>query len=295
MPESSKVLRSRIRSVNSTRKITRAMEMVAAAKLRRAQAAMGAARPYALKLQELLAQLAGSASVESHPLFQEREGNTNILVLFTSERGLCGSFNSNIIRLAEDHMRRHPDADWQLYCVGKKGLEYFQKRGHSIVESKLGLSGTPDDDLAREIANDLLGRFESGQVSSVHLAYPAFVTLAINRPTVAQFLHLDRDALLGRSNGDSAEDGGAQSIDYILEPSPERVFDALLPRYLTSKIYITMAEVFTSEHSARMIAMHNATKSCEDLSDELTLRMNKARQTQITNELIEIISGAQAV
>lgn len=295
MPESSKALRSRIRSVNSTRKITRAMEMVAAAKLRRAQAAMVSARPYALKLQELLAQLAGSASVEAHPLFQEREGRTEILVLFTSERGLCGGFNSNIIRLAEDHMKRHPDTDWELYCVGKKGEEYFQKRGHTIIESKVGLSGTPDDDLAREIANDLLGRFESGQASSVHLAYPAFVTLAINRPTVAQFLHLDRDALLGQSDDDSGEEGDAQSIDYILEPSPEHVFEALLPRYLTSKIYITMAEVFTSEHSARMIAMHNATKSCEDLADELTLRMNKARQTQITNELIEIISGAQAV
>jgi len=271
------------------------MEMVAAAKLRRSQEAMTAARPFALKLQELLAQLAGSASVESHPLFQQREGDTSIMVLFTSERGLCGGFNSNIIRLAENHMKRHPDTDWQLYCVGKKGQEHFQRRGHSIIESKLGLSGNPDNELAREIANDLLGRFESGEAASVHLAYPAFVSLAVNRPTVSQFLHLDRDALLTTAPAEAAEDENAQAIDYILEPSPERVFEALLPRYLTSKIFITMAEVFTSEHSARMIAMNNATKSCEDLSDELTLKMNKARQTQITSELIEIISGAQAV
>jgi F-type H+-transporting ATPase subunit gamma len=271
------------------------MEMVSAAKLRRAQEALLAARPYASKLQELLASLAGSASVESHPLFQERESGPQIMVIFTSDRGLCGSFNSNVIRLVERELKGSPGIDWQLYCIGKKGYEYFKSRKWPIIAKKGDLGGRPDNALAKAISDDLLGRFESGEAAAVHLAYPMFVTLAYNRPVIQKFLHLSPDDLRVKTESAAEDKGKKKEIDYILEPSPERVFDALLPRYLTSRIFITLAEVFTSEHSARMLAMNNATKACDDLSDALTLQMNKARQAQITRELIEIISGAQAV
>lgn len=297
MPESLKDLRRRVKSIKSTKQITRAMEMVSAAKLRRAQEALLAARPYASKLQELLASLAGSASVESHPLFQERESGPQIIVVFTSDRGLCGSFNANLIRIVERQLKGNPGVDWQLYCIGKKGYEYFSSRQWPIIDKKLDLGGRPDNDMAREISDELLGRFESGEASAVHLAYPMFVTLAINKPVIQRFLHLSAEDLAVQETGESeeSEEKKKHEIDYILEPSPERVFNALLPRYLTSRIYITLAEVFTSEHSARMLAMNNATRACDDLSDSLTLQMNKARQAQITRELIEIISGAQAV
>lgn len=299
MPESPKVLRRRVKSIKSTKQITRAMEMVSAAKLRRAQEALLAARPYASKLQELLASLAGSASVESHPLFQEREAGPQIMVVFTSDRGLCGSFNSNLIRLVERHLKGNPGVDWRLVCVGKNGAEYFKNRSWPVLDRKVNLGGRPDNDLAKAISDDLLRRFTSGEAAAVHLAYPMFVTLAINRPVIQKFLHLSPDDLAVKpAAGKDASDDQARprrEIDYILEPSPDHVFDALLPRYLTSRIFITLAEVFTSEHSARMLAMNNATKACDDLSTSLTLQMNKARQAQITRELIEIISGAQAV
>jgi F-type H+-transporting ATPase subunit gamma len=292
MPASAKILRRRIRSIKATGKITRAMEMVSAAKLRRAQSILLAGRPYAQNLQQLLGHLAGSASVAEHPLFAQREGNSRIMVVFTGDRGLAGGFNSNLIKLVETELKSQPNINWKLYLVGKKGHDYFKRRQWPIVRSITGLSGRPDLELAREIANDLLARFTSGEADSIYLFYHSFVSLAIYRPKLAKFLNLDQSELAAAEAGAAAK---GPALDYILEPSAERVFDALLPRYLTSKIYITMAEVFTAEHSARMIAMNNATKNCKELTDQLTLQMNKARQAQITRELIDIVGGAQAV
>lgn len=296
MPESLKDLRRRVRSISATKQITRAMEMVAAAKLRRAQEVLLAAKPYAEKLQELLSHLAASATVESHPLFQERNGNRKIMVVFSSDRGLCGGFNTNLLRMIENEMEKDSAADWQVYCIGKKGFEHFNRLDWPIIESKIDLSGRPESDFSRELTSDLLGRFESGQADSIYFGYPSFVSLALNTPKVEKFLHLDAAELAGGASESGEESNGhAGEVDYILEPSADHVFDSLVPRYLASKVYITMAELFTSEHSARMLAMNNATNNCEDLVDELTLRLNKARQQQITNDLIDIIGGAQAV
>lgn len=292
MPENAKVLRRRIRSIKATGKITRAMEMVSAAKLRRAQSVLLAGRPYAENLQLLLSHLAGSASVAEHPLFAKREGNNRIMVVFTGDRGLCGGFNNNLIKLVEAELKSQPDKNWKLYLIGKKGFDYFKRRQWPVAKSITGLSGKPDLDLAREIANDLLERFVSGETDAIYLYFQSFVTLALYRPKLTKFLNLDPSELAEKAE---AQEKKGQALDYILEPSAEKVFDALLPRYLTSKIYITMAEVFTAEHSARMIAMNNATKNCKELVDQLTLAMNKARQAQITRELIDIVGGAQAV
>lgn len=291
MAETLKVLRRRVRSIKATKQVTRAMEMVSAAKLRRAQGVLMAGRPYAAKLQELLSFLAGSATVATHPLFEKREEKKATLAIFTADRGLCGGFNANIIRMAKQTLAAQSEKQWELVCIGRKAVDHFKRRPWPIIERIVGLPGRPELDLANRVSKLLLDRFLSGETDAAYLLYSSFVSMAVYRPTLAKFLSLDAAELAGAG---AAGKQGPQ-LDYILEPSPEGVFDALLPRYLTSKIYITLAEVMTSEHSARMLAMNNATKSCNELQDSLTLRLNKARQAQITRELIDIVAGAKAV
>jgi F-type H+-transporting ATPase subunit gamma len=290
--ESLKTLRRRLRAVKSIKQITRAMEMVAAAKLRRAQATLMAGRPYAAKLQDLLAHLAGGSSLSENPLFQEREDRRRILVIFTADRGLSGSFNSNIIKQAEDLLRAEPQIQWQLYCIGRKGRDYFAKRQWPILDSVTGLGGQPNSNEALRIGSRLRELFLSNQCDSVWLLYSAFISTVVYRPTLARYLPMTPQSL-----GFKPEEEGraASEVDYILDPSAEGVFNAILPRFLSSRIYITMAEAATSEHSARMVAMNNATRNCSDMSDALTLRMNKARQGAITKELLDIVGGAEAL
>lgn len=291
--ESLKDLRRRVRSIKNIRQITRAMEMVAAAKLRRAQGVLMAGRPYAAKLLELLAHLAEGSRLGEHPLFAAREGNRKILVVFTADRGLAGAYNTNVIKRAEELLRSEPGTDWQLVCIGRRGLDYFQRRNWPIIESVTTLGGRADFEEARRIGELLVRMYESNQVDQVLLLYQRFISTVVSRPTVVQYLPLTSEALGLHAQG--AAGGEARQIDYILEPSAGEVFDALLPRFLTSRIYITMAEAATSEHSARMVAMSNATKNCDEMSDTLTLKMNNARQAAITKELLEVVSGANAI
>jgi F-type H+-transporting ATPase subunit gamma len=295
--ESLKVLRRRIRSVNNIRQITRAMEMVAAAKLRRTQGALAAGRPYATKLRELLAHLAEGSELGSHPLFVPREGNRKILVLYTADRGLCGSYNSNAIKRAEEVLRAEPDAQWQLVTIGRRGHDYFQRRRWPILDSVRTLGGQADGAEAQRVARLLVGRYLAGEIDGVWLLYQAFVSSVLSRPTLVRYLSLTPEALgldeKGGRNATARHDG--PRVDYLLEPSAGAVFDALLPRFLASRIYITMAEAAASEHSARMVAMNNATMNCDEMSDSLTLRMNNARQASITKELLEIVGGANAI
>lgn len=293
MAETVKQLRRRVRSTKATKQVTRAMEMVSAAKLRRAQGVLMAGRPYAAKLQELLSHLAGSAAVAAHPLFRKREQVSKVLlVIFTADRGLCGGFNANVIRLAEKAVAGEADKKFRLFCIGKKGYDHFRRRGYDIAEHVTGLPGRPDPALAQRVSDTVRDKFLSGEYDEIRFCYSSFVSMAVYRPTMAKFLPLDAADLAGPAGDSHAK---KTELDYILEPSPERVFDALLPRYLSSRAYITLAEVMTSEHSARMLAMNNATKNCDELQQSLTLRMNKARQAAITKELIDIVSGAQAV
>jgi F-type H+-transporting ATPase subunit gamma len=289
--ESLKELRRRVRSVKNIKQITRAMEMVSAAKLRRAQSILMAGRPYAEKLQELLSHVSGSSLVTEHPLFIPREGNRKILVLFTADRGLCGSFNTQVITKTEKMLKADTSSQWELVCIGKRGHDYFRKRRWPIVESILTLSGQPNGAEARRIADYLLQRYGEDTCDQIQLMYTAYISTVVYKPTQEQYLPLTPEGL-----GLNVEDeGSGYETDYIIEPSPEALFDSLLPRYLSSKLYITMAEVCTSEHSARMIAMNNATKNCTELSDSLTLKLNKARQASITTELLDIVGGAEAL
>jgi len=290
MAKGIKELRLRIRSIKNTKKITRAMEMVSAAKLRRAQMAMEAAKPFSRKLELLLARLSRSETAQKHPLFQSRSHMDlpPLYVLFTSDRGLAGAFNANLIKAAERELRKHPNA--LLYCVGRKGRDYFKKRIGARLVGETIPGGVLDGEITDAIANRLLEVWESGAVREINIIASEFVSTANNRPQVSRYLPLEASAF---ELGEDAE--SERAMDYILEPSPERIFEALLPRYLRSKIFLTLAESYTSEHASRMLAMNNATKNCDDLSGSLTLEMNKARQSAITTEIIEIVSGAEAL
>ncbi len=288
MPENLKALRLRIRSINNTKKITRAMEMVSAAKLRKTESVMKESRPFMQKIQALLGRLALSTGAQEHPLFQKSETGVPVIVVFTSDRGLCGAFNANILKRASVYLKQNPGT--KIIVIGSKGRDYFRLHFRSqLIQEHVDLGGSLDAELMDKIAEDLLSGFMDGRYSRIELVYPHYVSTVSNKPTVERYLPLDPEAF-----GVSEEDAG-QPIDYIMEPSPERVFDAILPRFLKSKIFLTLAETLTSEHSARMMAMNAATKNCTELSDQLTLRLNKARQAAITTEIIEIVSGAEAL
>lgn len=288
MPENLKALRLRVRSINKTKKITRAMEMVSAAKLRKTETVMKSMRPFLSKIRLLIGRLALSTGAENHPLFQKSSTGFPLYVVLTSDRGLCGAFNANILKAAKRELDNDPSA--KVLVLGRKGRDYFRRNAPGrLYDEIVDLGGKLDGALTDEITDRLRVGFLDGVFSSIKLVYPHFVSTAVNRPVVEQFLPFDAGAF------GVSEEQAAASIDYLLEPTPERVFDAVLPRYLKSKLFITLAETFTSEHSSRMMAMNNATKNCTELSDSLTLRLNKARQAAITTEIIEIVSGANAL
>ena len=291
MGENIKDLRQRVKSIKSTKKITRAMEMVSAAKLRRTQGMMDSAKPFMRKLEMLLGRLSRSPVAQENPLFQTREGQElpKLFVLFTADRGLCGAFNANLIKLAEKRLKANPGS--LLYCVGRKGYDYFKKRlgPERLVGQELELGGKIDGPKLHTLSKELKSYWDDGKVEAIELVCSEFVSTATNDPVVSRFWPLEASAF------EQQEEGGEQAIDYLLEPSPEAVFEALLPQYLSQKILLTVAETYTSEHASRMLAMNNATKNCDELSETLTLQMNKARQAAITTEIVEIVSGAEAL
>ncbi len=287
MPENLKALRSRIKSISSTKKITRAMEMVSAAKLRKTEGVLKASRPFMQKIQSLLGRLALSTFAQEHALFQKSETGFPLLVVFTSDRGLAGAFNVNILKYALRVLRDNPDM--KAFVIGRKGRDYLRRYAKDrIYKEVTDLNNRLDGEFTDGIGNELLQGFLDGRFSRIELLYAHFISTASNKPRVERYLPLEAAAF-----GVSEEQAG-KSIDYLLEPSPERVFDAILPRFLKSKIFLTLAETYTAEHSSRMLAMNNATKNCNELGGKLTLRLNKARQAAITTEIIEIVSGAEA-
>lgn len=289
MAENVKSLRRRLRSIKNTKQITRAMEMVSAAKLRRAQDLLMAGRPYASKLQELLGRLAGSATA-THPFFQKREIRKRVLVLVTADRGLAGSFNAQLIKKAEQILKESAEPI-ELVCIGKKGYDYFKSRPWPINFSIIDFSGRLEYERTNALAQRLTDLFISGAADEILVLYNSFVSMMVYRPTLEKLLPLDPEALLAKATDTTAGASG----EYIMEPDAGAVFDSLLPRYINSKMYIVMAETFTSEHSARMVAMSAATKNCSELIDKVSLQMNKARQAAITKEILEIVGGAEAL
>lgn len=283
-----KDVKTKIAGVKKTSQITKAMNMVAAAKLRGAQQKMENFRPYADQFNKAMTSLSGSMETSQFPLMEVREVKNVELVVITSDRGLCGSFNANIMKSAERLMKKL-EAEGKkvsLVCVGKKSRNFFRKTG-KIRQSFVDIMGTFQMYNAREIAQDVAASFLAGESDQVQLVYGQFISVAVQRPSVGQLLPIQPV-----SGGEAVEAGGG---DYIYEPSPTEIMDVLLPLYLNVMVYRGMLEVGASEHAARMTAMDNATNACKDMITNLTLIYNKARQAGITAELMDIVGGAEAL
>jgi F-type H+-transporting ATPase subunit gamma len=284
-------IRRRIRSVRSTAQITKTMEMVSAAKLRRAQAAVESARPYANELSAVLANLAEASSDLSHPAFQGREVKRRAIVLVTSDRGLAGAFNANLIRAAEIRMREKPQPT-QLVLLGKKGFDYFRRRNAPTLTSKIDLGGVADWKYADATSREIFARFEAGELDEVDILYTRFRS-ALSRDVVLEpYIPLGSEALKGRI---AERKPGAARRDYIYEPDPGTILTRIVPYFLAMRLYMALAESAASEHGARMIAMGSATKNANEMIQNLTLHMNRTRQATITREIVEIVGGAEAL
>jgi F-type H+-transporting ATPase subunit gamma len=279
-------LRRRIKSVQGTQQITKAMEMVAAAKLRKAQAKAESSRPYATKMQSMLDNLTQASASLEHPLFEKREVKKVALVVITSDRGLCGSYNNNVISEANRFIECYDPDQVSLVIVGRKGYSYFSKRTHEIRLRYLGLGGDLDLTQVKNMTNDLINLFLSGEVDEVHVTYTKFLSPVTHRVVTEKFLNIESQVEVKEKES---------FVDFIFEPSPEKIFARLLPTYCMIRVQMALAESFASEHGSRMIAMSNATKNADEMIDHLTLVMNKLRQATITKEMLEITTGAEAL
>jgi F-type H+-transporting ATPase subunit gamma len=277
-------IRRRIRSVKNTQQITKAMKMVSAAKLRRAQEAMFAARPYARKMMEVLNSLATRAPQGAHPLLEDRGETKILLAVVTADKGLCGGFNANIIRAAARFLEeKGAQKDLNLALVGRKGRDFFRRRRYTVRHEHVGVFQSLQYPVAQRIANELQEDFQSGKVDRVYLVYNEFKTVISQRVVVEQLLPIARlppgpDTLAAQ--------------DYIYEPEPARIFERLLPKHVEMQVWRALLESNAAEHGARMAAMDAATNNAGEMIERLTLYMNKVRQAAITKEIIEVVSGA---
>ena len=283
-------VRRRIRSVQSTMKITRAMELIAASRIVRAQQRVQAARPYAEQLTQAMEDVARQTGALIHPLLEERPNPDRAAVfVVTSDRGLAGAYNSNVIRRAERLMGalRGDGIDPVLYVTGRKGQSYFRFRRIPIEEGWTGMSDVPSYADGERIARSLIGAFAEHRVDAVHAVYTDFRSAFTLRPIDKRFLPIAPEEVAGG--------GGEPSAEYLFEPVPEQLLDGLLPRYVTAKIFHAMMESAASEHASRRRAMKAATDNAEDLIRLLTRVANQARQGEITTELMEVVGGAEAL
>jgi len=285
-------IKKRIKAVENTKKITKAMKMVAAAKLRKVQNRMLDLRPYADKMSDVLTSLAKGADRESHPLLSFRPRKTVEVVVFTSDRGLCGAFNTNILKAAQKCITNYRNEGFEVSVstVGKKAREYFRRRDVAMRNSWIGISGNVRFANAEEIANDIKKYYIEEVFDEVTVVYNSFKSMVAQTVTVARLLPLSAGE---EGNEESAAESGP--ADFIYEPSMEAIFDRLIPRNVDIQIYRALLESSASEEAARMSAMENATQSCTEMVGTLTLQFNKARQASITGELMDIVGGVEAL
>jgi F-type H+-transporting ATPase subunit gamma len=286
-------IRGRIAGVKKTQKITKAMKMVAAAKLRRAQTNVLQARPYATKMKELLSHLSANPEAANNPLMQVREVKAAAVLIITADRGLCGAFNSNLIKTAEKHITANYNAlrdagTLKLFCVGKKGFDHFNKRGYAIAGKYIGVYNQLVFGEAQAIMRDVLDGYTRGVYDSVEVIYNEFKTVAQSRIVIEQVLPIPRSLM----QGDTSK---AASTDYLYEPSDIAIVNALMPKHLNFQLWRVLLESNAAEQGARMAAMENATSNANELISSLQLSYNKARQAAITGELLEIVGGAEAL
>lgn len=292
-------IKRKIRSVQNLKKITKAMEMVSAAKLRRVQAGLEAIRPYSDKLRELVSNLAVRTEGRiDAPMLQPREEVKRVAyVVFAADKGLCGSYNANILRLADRTLEdsAHP---YSLYTVGRKAGEHMRKRGRERTEHWQGLPPQVGIAEVRAITDQVIGAYRRHEVDEVHLVYTEFLSAARYNPRTFQFLPFDASALVGAPGEEGDEAAKAEAVgeqEVIFEPEPGEILAQLIPRYIEVLFFRILLDALASEHAARMAAMHNATENAQDMIRDLTLTYNKVRQASITKELLDIVGGAEAL
>jgi F-type H+-transporting ATPase subunit gamma len=284
-------IQNRIKAVQSTQKITKAMKMVAASKLRKVQTRMLNLRPYAEKMHDVLQSLAMGADRESHPLLALRPRKTVEVVVVTSDRGLCGAFNTNIMKAAQNTIDSYTNDSFQVNvsAVGKKANDYFKRKNVELTNSWTGISGNITFTNASDIADKIKENYTNGEVDEVVVVYNAFKSMVAQTVTVSKLLPL---AAIEEEEGAASDEGPA---DFIYEPSMDAIFERLLPRNVDIQIYRALLESSAAEEAARMSAMENATQSCDEMVGSLTLQFNKARQASITGELMDIVGGVEAL
>ena len=284
-------IRRRIRAVKSTQQITKAMKMVAASKLRRSQERIVNARPLARHTLAVLQNVAARVDPSRHPLLAHPElkpGSRVMVIVLTSDKGMCGSFNANIIRAAGNFIGEQTDREVTLGLVGRKGRDFFTRRGFSVRFEMVNFLARVDYSHAQEIAKDAIEAFTSEQVTAVYLAYNEFKSVLQQRPVIEQLLPIPAADL-------RAADPATAQVEYLYLPSAQEIFDALLPRHVEVQLFRALLESVAAQNAAQMVAMDNATKNSGEVIEGLTLYMNKIRQAAITREILEVVSGAQAL
>ncbi len=287
-------IRRRIRSVQSTQKITRAMKLVAAAKLRRAQERILEARPYAFKMAELVGTLARALGEDKHPLLLRREGNRRLVVVITADKGLCGAFNSNVLRRSLDLLRASREGTAGLVTVGRKARDFYRRRAWRVRLDRVGLLDRLTFEHARALAAELVRAYLENEADEVLLVFNEFRSVAVQRVTAERLLPIEPPGQAGEP-GKAGEPAQAPAVDYLYEPDAPSILDALLPRHVEVQVYRTLLETAAGEHGARMTAMEAATKNAQEMIGLLTIQYNKARQERITKELLDIVGGAEAL
>ncbi len=276
-------IKRRIKSVQNTQQITKAMEMVSAAKLRRAQSRLESARPYGAKMKEMLDNLAAAAAEVNHPLFERRPVERRALVVVTSDKGLAGSYNANVLRRAEAYLRSEEGARTGLVTIGRKGGDYFRRRETRVLAHYQELGGQVDMQRAQAVSREIMNLFLDGTVDEILVLGTRFISAMSRSLALETFLPIE------------PPEGKAEPLNYIFEPDAATIFAALLPRYVTNRMLMILLEGSASEHGARMVAMGSASRNAKEMIEKLTLQRNRARQAAITKEIAEIVGGAEAL
>ena len=282
-----KEIKRRIRSVISIQQITRAMQMIAVSRLKKAEDRLRSARPFAEKIQEFMGTLAPSLTSIRHPLLVKREVKSIGLVLITSDKGLCGGYNANVLNHTREFIEGHPDKTIRLILVGRKGFDAYRRKSFPIDYKLLQISKEITLQEVREVTTVIVKGFEEGRYDEVDLIYTRYQSAMNTRPMTLKLLPLERSEVL--------KTGGATMGEPLFEPEPEEIMARLLPRYLEAQIYSGLVESVASEQGARMVSMKSATENANEMISNLTLSYNKARQASITKELLEVTSGAEAL
>lgn len=286
-------IRRRIKSVVSTQKITKAMKMVSAAKLRKTQSTLVAVRPYSDKIQEVMNHLLGGGDDYNSPFLQPRDEVKNILyIVVAGDRGLCGGYNINLLRFAENQLNSVPEGkQGEMLLIGNKTAEHFRTRPrYSVMDVFTNIGDTPNVSQGKALSDYVIKKYLDGEVDEVHVVYSKFISVLTQVPDCQQVLPIPA------KQDEAADEGGEQAeTDYIFEPGGKEILDVILPKYVDSSIYRLLLEAKAGEHGARMTAMDSATDNASELIDKLTLSLNRARQAQITTEITEIVGGAAAL